>query len=287
MTTNTLEPTTVQGAPRGVVEDAWSTLNRRYAIGTALLAGALLLLWVLGMGPGTHRGAGVPGAGQGMVPGATNGSAGGQPASVPSATGTASGGSGPAAGSASAASAGAPGGVLAAGTGASTAATVTTAPGGATAGAAGPGAASPGAAARPNATGANGTGSASAAGGPGAKPGAAAATGPAPVAGAPVARLFFEPDQAWPTGAVGPALAPVLARLRAEPDTKALVSGYHDRRGSAERNVELAQRRAQAVRRVLMREGIAADRIVLARPQQTQGSGPDREARRVEVTIAR
>jgi K(+)-stimulated pyrophosphate-energized sodium pump len=286
MTTNTLEPTTVQGAPRGVVEDAWNTLNRRYAIGTALLAGALLLLWVLGMGPGTHRGAGVPGAGQGMVPGATNGPAGGQPASAPSAAGTASGGSGPAPGSASAAPAGAPGGVPAAGAGASTTATVTTAPGGATAGAVSAGAASPSAAARPNAAGANGTGSASAAAGPATTPGAAA-TGPAPVAGAPVARLFFEPDQAWPSGAVGPALAPVLARLKAEPDTKALVSGYHDRRGSAERNAELAQRRAQAIRRVLVREGIAADRIVLAKPQQTQGSGPDREARRVEVTIAR
>jgi K(+)-stimulated pyrophosphate-energized sodium pump len=86
---------------------------------------------------------------------------------------------------------------------------------------------------------------------------------------------------------VGPALAPVLARLKEEPDTRALVSGYHDRRGSPERNAELALRRAQAVRRVLIREGVAADRIVLAKPQQSQGSGSDREARRVEVTVAR
>ncbi|MEN9315312.1 MAG: hypothetical protein RIS35_1705, partial [Pseudomonadota bacterium] len=116
---------------------------------------------------------------------------------------------------------------------------------------------------------------------------AATAPLPKPVAGAPVARLYFEPSQSWPSGEVGPRLAPVLARLKAEPDTKALVSGYHDRRGSAERNAKLAQTRAQSVRRVLIREGIAADRIVLAKPQQTQGSGPDREARRVEVTVAR
>jgi outer membrane protein OmpA-like peptidoglycan-associated protein len=107
------------------------------------------------------------------------------------------------------------------------------------------------------------------------------------IPGAPVARIYFEPDQAWPSGEVGPKLAPVLARLKAEPSTKALVSGFHDRRGSVEKNAALANRRAQGVRRVLIREGIAADRIVLAKPQQTQGTGPDREARRVEVTVAR
>jgi K(+)-stimulated pyrophosphate-energized sodium pump len=65
------------------------------------------------------------------------------------------------------------------------------------------------------------------------------------------------------------------------------VSGFHDRRGSVEKNAALANRRAQGMRRVLIREGIAADRIVLAKPQQTQGTGPDREARRVEVAVAR
>ncbi|MCZ8341241.1 MAG: OmpA family protein, partial [Burkholderiaceae bacterium] len=119
--------------------------------------------------------------------------------------------------------------------------------------------------------------------------GAAAATPalPKPVAGAPVARLYFEPDQAWPSGEVGPRLAPVLARLKAEPDAKALVSGFHDRRGSLEANTVLAKRRAETVRRILIREGVAADRIVLAKPQQTTGSGDNREARRVEVTVAR
>jgi outer membrane protein OmpA-like peptidoglycan-associated protein len=118
-------------------------------------------------------------------------------------------------------------------------------------------------------------------------PASAAPATPRPVAGAPVARLYFEPDQAWPSGELGPRLAPVLARLKAEPDTKALVSGFHDRRGSTERNATLALRRAESVRRVLIREGIAADRIVLAKPQRTTGSGSDREARRVEVTVAR
>ncbi|MEI7445046.1 MAG: hypothetical protein WCK28_09170, partial [Burkholderiales bacterium] len=42
---------TLEGAPRASVEDAWRTLNTRYATGTAVLVAALALLWLLGMGP--------------------------------------------------------------------------------------------------------------------------------------------------------------------------------------------------------------------------------------------
>jgi outer membrane protein OmpA-like peptidoglycan-associated protein len=223
--TNVVEPTTVQAAPRRLVEDAWVTMNRRYAIGAGVLLALLVVMWALGMGPGSRP------AGQ-------------APTVTPSAAQTAPATAAPAA-PAPAASVAAPT----------------------------PGAGLPAAAERPAAA-------------AGAAPSAGPAT-PAPLPGAPVARIYFEPDQAWPSGQLGPRLAPVLARLKAEPDTKALVSGFHDRRGSPERNAALALRRAQAVRRVLIREGVAADRIVLARPQQAQGSGPDREARRVEVTVAR
>jgi len=186
-----------------------------------------------------------------------------------------------------------PGTVPGATTGAATAtapsALPSTSPAGTSAGMASPGS---GAAA----SGAGSGAAASAGGAPGGRDAAprdgSPATGivpamPKPLPGAPVARVYFEPDQAWPSGELGPRLAPVLARLKAEPDTQALVSGFHDRRGSAERNEALALRRAQAVRRVLIREGVTPERIVLAKPQQTQGSGPDREARRVEVTVAR
>jgi outer membrane protein OmpA-like peptidoglycan-associated protein len=246
MTATTPEATTVQGAPRRLVEDAWKAMNRRYALGTLALFAALLLLWISGNGPGAWR-AGGTGTSQPAAPAAPAASAGAAkapPVAVPS-NPPANGGL-----------AGAPAGPGASGSAAA-------APGGSAAAAPAPAA---GAAAPQN----------------GADPGL-----PKALPGAPVARLYFGPDQAWPASRVGPALAPVLARLKAEPDTKALVSGFHDRRGSPERNAELALRRAQAVRRVLIREGVAADRIVLAKPQQSQGSGSDREARRVEVTVAR
>jgi outer membrane protein OmpA-like peptidoglycan-associated protein len=265
MTATTFDDTTtVQGAPRRMVEDAWRTLNRRYAIGAGVLLAALLLLWGIGMGPDAPR---TEAPGTTSAPGAVTAPAGTSREAVGASTSAVP--PSPAAGTAASPSAGAAAGSAAGSTSGSTS----------TAG---------GASSAPSAAaGTNGGGTPSAAAQASNGSGAAAAASPKALPGAPVARLYFEPDQAWPTGEVGPRLAPVLARLKAEPDTKALVSGFHDRRGSAEQNAALAVRRAQVVRRVLIREGIAADRIVLARPQQTQGSGPDREARRVEVTVAR
>jgi hypothetical protein len=242
MTATTFEATAVQAAPRRLVEDAWKTLNQRYAIGTGVLVAVLAVLWLVGMGPGREGDAPV---GSGVGSG------------VPAVT----------------APVGAvrPGGEVSGAVARQASEPVV---------AAAPSVASGGAAASP----AGGNGSASA--GSGSAPAPAEPTTRA-IPGAPVARIYFEPDQAWPSGEVGPKLAPVLARLKAEPSTKALVSGFHDRRGSVEKNAALANRRAQGMRRVLIREGIAAERIVLAKPQQTQGTGPDREARRVEVTVAR
>jgi outer membrane protein OmpA-like peptidoglycan-associated protein len=241
----------VQAAPRRLVEDAWGALNRRYAIGAAVLAGALVLLWMTGNGPGALRAA-APAVSADAAPATASREVTGSVAGGSAATAAAAnGGAGTAAAPVTAPANGAMNGGKDSGKDSGTASPPAS-------GSARPATDAPAAAALPRA-----------------------------VPGAPVARLYFEPDQAWPTGEIGPRLAPVLARLKAEPGTKALVSGFHDRRGSAERNATLALRRAQAVRRVLIREGIAADRIVLAKPQQTQGSGADREARRVEVTVAR
>ncbi len=241
MTATTFEATAVQAAPRRLVEDAWKTLNQRYAIGTGVLVAALAVMWLVGMGPGREGDApAVSGVGSGVATVTAPVSA-ARPAGEVSGTVVRQ---------ASEPVAAAP----SVGSGAS--------------------AASP----------AEGNGSASAGSGPAPTPAEPTLRA---IPGGPVARIYYEPDQAWPSGEVGKKLAPVLARLKADRETKALVSGFHDRRGSVEKNAALANRRAQGMRRVLIREGIAADRIVLAKPQQTQGSGPDREARRVEVTVAR
>jgi len=63
------------------------------------------------------------------------------------------------------------------------------------------------------------------------------------------------------------------------------VTGFADRRGNHAANVELAKRRAIAVREALIAEGIPAERIRLKPPQDVTGSGNDREARRVELAV--
>jgi membrane fusion protein (multidrug efflux system) len=65
------------------------------------------------------------------------------------------------------------------------------------------------------------------------------------------------------------------------------VTGYADRRGNYAANVDLAKRRAEAVRSALIAEGFPDDRIRLKPPQDIIGSGSDDEARRVEIAVAR
>ena len=116
----------------------------------------------------------------------------------------------------------------------------------------------------------------------------AARTEPSPLAAAPIpkATVYFELDKADLPNNTNTALADVVAYLKAHGSAKALVSGFHDGQGqSVTHNQELALNRARAVSTALDRAGIAPDRIVLSKPPDTLGSGPNDEARRVEVTI--
>ncbi len=66
----------------------------------------------------------------------------------------------------------------------------------------------------------------------------------------------------------------------------ATVSGFHDATGDAALNVELAKRRALAVRDALKALGVAEEKVELKKPEATQGTGSNAEARRVEVVLA-
>ena len=68
---------------------------------------------------------------------------------------------------------------------------------------------------------------------------------------------------------------------------KAIISGYHDSTGSVEKNQELAKQRALSVRDTLVTLGVPADQIELKKPEQSQGSGSNAEARRVEVVLSK
>lgn len=65
------------------------------------------------------------------------------------------------------------------------------------------------------------------------------------------------------------------------------VTGFADRTGNRTANVELAKRRAIAVRDALLAEGLPADRVRLQAPREVTGSGTDRDARRVEIAAGK
>jgi membrane fusion protein (multidrug efflux system) len=67
--------------------------------------------------------------------------------------------------------------------------------------------------------------------------------------------------------------------------TQIVVTGYADKTGNAAANVELAKKRAQAVRDELVALGVEPKRIVLEPPANVTGPGSDNEARRVDVIV--
>ena len=108
----------------------------------------------------------------------------------------------------------------------------------------------------------------------------------APAAAAQVvAKIYFDSGvTALPADAAA-ALQPVVDAAKANAAARIALSGYHDKTGNPEQNAELAKQRAFAVRDALVAAGIADTRVELRKPQETQGDGNDREARRVEATL--
>jgi len=98
-----------------------------------------------------------------------------------------------------------------------------------------------------------------------ATPPAETAVKPAPAVAAPVAPplkdIFFNFDDATIRGDQKLALESDFEGLKAHPGVKVRIEGNCDERGTAEYNLALGERRAEAVKTSLMAEGIAADRI--------------------------
>lgn len=98
-----------------------------------------------------------------------------------------------------------------------------------------------------------------------------------------VVKFYFATARADVAPGANEALAEVVKAVGE--GKRALISGFHDATGDAARNAELARQRAFAVRDVLKALGVAEDRMELKKPEETQGSGSNAEARRVEVTV--
>jgi outer membrane protein OmpA-like peptidoglycan-associated protein len=117
----------------------------------------------------------------------------------------------------------------------------------------------------------------------------APASAPAPAAAAPMAKpmatLYFATGKIDVPAETNNLLASVVAYLKANPASKAVISGYNDPRGDAAMNAELSKNRAKAARESLKAAGIDEARIEMRKPGDTNLSGDPKEARRVEISV--
>ncbi len=98
-----------------------------------------------------------------------------------------------------------------------------------------------------------------------------------------VVKFYFASGKTDLAAGAGEALADLVKG--AQPGRKLAVSGFHDATGDAVKNIELAKKRALAVRDALRAAGVAEGQIELRKPEQVAGSGSDAEARRVEISL--
>ena len=98
-----------------------------------------------------------------------------------------------------------------------------------------------------------------------------------------VVKFYFASGKADLAPGAGAALVDVVRAART--GKKVVIAGFHDPKGNAAVNAELARQRALAVRDALKAAGVADSQITLQKPEQMAGSGSDAEARRVEITL--
>ncbi len=112
------------------------------------------------------------------------------------------------------------------------------------------------------------------------KPAAAAVAKPEP------AKIYFASGKFDPPADLGKMLEALVVYSRADSNAKLSISGFHDKTGNAEANIELAKSRAMGVKNALISAGVPEDRIMMQKPTETSGGADDKEARRVEVAVA-
>jgi photosynthetic reaction center cytochrome c subunit len=114
----------------------------------------------------------------------------------------------------------------------------------------------------------------------------AVAAVPAPAPMALPAKVLFDTGVSSLSAEAKAVIASALETLKATPDVKVALSGFADKRGSPDKNMELAKQRAFAVRDALKAAGIAEERIILKKPEFVIGDAVEADARRVEINVA-
>jgi photosynthetic reaction center cytochrome c subunit len=115
---------------------------------------------------------------------------------------------------------------------------------------------------------------------------AAPADAPAPDINGVLGKILFDSGKATLAAQAQTVIEAAAALLAKNPAVKIALSGYADRTGNANANLELAKQRAFAVRDALKAAGVAEDRIALKKPEFVIG-GAESDARRVEIIAAK
>lgn len=110
---------------------------------------------------------------------------------------------------------------------------------------------------------------------------------PAATAGAALAaRIYFAAGKKELPSDAKVSIDAALAFLKGKADAKVDITGFTDKTGNREANLDLAKERAKAVRAALEAAGIAKERINMKPPSETTGGADNKEARRVEINPA-
>jgi OOP family OmpA-OmpF porin len=105
--------------------------------------------------------------------------------------------------------------------------------------------------------------------------------------------VLFAPNQSEPTTAAVRKLSPLVTILKEQPQRSIRIDGYTDSSGTESSNLDLSQRRADAVRDFLIENGISPRRITARGYGETAPVASNttlagrRENRRVEVIVPR
>lgn len=100
-----------------------------------------------------------------------------------------------------------------------------------------------------------------------------------------VVKFYFATAKAELAQGANEALTDVVAGVKG--GQRAVISGYTDATGDADKNAELAKQRAFAVRDALVALGVGEDKLELKKPEAVESTGNNAEARRVEVVLAK
>jgi cytochrome c oxidase subunit II len=100
------------------------------------------------------------------------------------------------------------------------------------------------------------------------------------------AKIYFATGKKDLPGDAKESIDAALAFLKGKADAKVDITGFTDKTGNRDANLELAKERAKAVRAALEAAGIAKDRINMKPPAEITGGADNKEARRVEINPA-